>query len=480
MPTPGSQGDRPGWHETLAGLPPEWPHDPLPDIQVARRQMGQALVVLDDDPTGTQTVHGLPVLTDFTPAALQQELANPVAADAFYLLTNSRSMPAAEAYALNRAIGQDLLAAMRRTGRQAAVISRSDSTLRGHFPGEVDALAGAMGGGFDGVLLIPAFVAGGRYTIDDVHYAADGERLVPAGETEFARDRSFGYVNSNLRQWVAEKSRGRIAAEAVASISLDEVRRGGPQATLQRLLTLCRGKICVVNAASERDLAVMALAALEAEARGRRFLYRTAASFVAWRAGLPGRPLLQLSELGLPTAGGGLIVAGSYVPRTTAQLEALLASGPDGVEVSVPALVAAQTRESEIVRAADDVDAALRTGADAVLFTSRELVSGRDAIASLDIGRRISAGLVDIVRSVRARPRYVLAKGGITASDIATHALNVRRAMVLGQLMPGVPAWQLGPGSRWPGLCYVVFPGNVGGRADLAEAVGRLRSSVLQ
>ena len=460
----------------LAALPPDWPHDPLPEIQAARRAMGQALVVLDDDPTGTQSVHGLPVLTEWPPDALYRELAHPAPSNCFYLLTNSRSLPIAEAQGLNHEIGRSLREAARLARRGFAVISRSDSTLRGHFPGETDALSAALGGGFHATLVIPAFLAGGRYTINDTHYIAEADRLLPASETEFARDAAFGYSNSNLRHWVAEKSGGRIPAELVASLSLDEIRRSGPHGVTQRLLSLPPGSVCVVNAASERDLAVAALAALQAEAAGPRFMYRTAASFVRLRAGLSERPLLETDELNLPATGGGLIVAGSHVPKTTAQIEALQATGLRSIEISAAALLAGAAGNADISRASAALDDALKAGLDVLLYTSRGLITGAHSQASLDIGSRISAGLIEIVRSVRTRPRYLLAKGGITSSDIATRVLGVRRAVVLGQLIPGVPVWQLGEESRWPDLAYIVFPGNVGQASSLAEIVQRLKA----
>jgi uncharacterized protein YgbK (DUF1537 family) len=459
---------------TLAALPAEWPEDLLPAIRVARRTAGETLVVVDDDPTGTQTVHGVPVLTEWSSVSLQTELAQSGGAHTFYLLTNSRSLAPAAAMALNGEIGRGLLAAAGAAGRRLTVISRSDSTLRGHFPAETDALVDALGG-VDATLLVPAFLAGGRYTLDDVHYVAAGDRLVPAAQTEFARDYAFGYAHSNLRQWVAEKTAGRVAEGQVASISLDDLRRGGPQEVSARLQRLPPRAVCVVNAASERDLEVLALAALRAEAAGRRFLYRTAASFARVRAGLAERRLLTRADLGLPDAGGALIVAGSYVPKTTAQVAALRAAGVNSVEVHVPALLDGEKAEAEVAQAAQAAEAALAAGRDMLIYTSRELVTGLEAAGSLELGRRISRKVVAIVRSIRTRPRYLLAKGGVTSSDVATLGLGVRRATVLGQIQPGVPAWLTGPESRWPGLLLVVFPGNVGGPAALAEVVATLR-----
>ncbi|MCP4423221.1 MAG: hypothetical protein GY803_01885, partial [Chloroflexi bacterium] len=180
MTQPGVQKDK-----LLAGLPPEWPTSLLPEIQIALAANGRSLVVLDDDPTGTQTVTDMPVLTEWSVESLCSELQ---ASPTFYILTNSRSLPEAEAVALNREIGRNLLAASERVKRPFSVVSRSDSTLRGHFPAECDALTDVFQARFDGWLLIPYFLEGGRLTIDDVHYVQEGERLAPASETPFAQD----------------------------------------------------------------------------------------------------------------------------------------------------------------------------------------------------------------------------------------------------------------------------------------------------
>jgi len=458
--------------ETLRELPPEWPDDPFPAIQASVRDRGQKVVVLDDDPTGTQTVHDIPVLTDWSVETLAAEFANDLTA--FFLLTNSRSLPLPAAAALNTVVGQHLVSASEQSGRNYVVVSRSDSTLRGHYPGEVDALAKALGGGFDATLIIPAFFEGGRYTIDDIHYVADGDRLVPAGATEFARDAAFGYRASNLRDWVAEKTAGRTAAGVITAMALEDIRGGGPARVAARLLEIPAGGVCIVNAASLRDLAVFVAGLLEAEARGRKFMYRTAASFVPIRAGISSRPLLTPADLGLPFAGGGLVVVGSHVPRTSLQLASLLdRPGICSLEVVVAALLSNDAAE-EIARVASAAEEALRQDEDVVVFTSRQLMAGTDPEESLTIGRRVSDSLTALVRQISPRPRYLLAKGGITASDVATQGLGVKRALVQGQILPGVPVWQLGPESRHPGMAYIVFPGNVGGPDALVGIVKSL------
>jgi uncharacterized protein YgbK (DUF1537 family) len=460
--------------ELLASLPDEWPQDLLPEIQKLLGENQVKVVVLDDDPTGTQTVHDLPVLTTFSVETLALELAD--TCPACYILTNSRSLPLADAQKLNAQIGRNLVTASQKTGQDFAVVSRSDSTLRGHFPGEVEALADALDRDFDAWLLIPFFLEGGRYTINDTHYVDQAGRLVPAGETEFARDAAFGYQASNLREWVAEKTECNISADAVHSICLTDIRNGGPDLVAKRLLKLSNSSVCAVNAVTYRDLEVLVLGLLNAEAAGKRFLYRTAASFIRVRAGITPSDLLTPNDLKLPDSGGGLFVVGSYVPRTTSQLNALL-QHPNitGIEVNTEALLDDKRRSGEIKRVTQQADRSLQSGTDTIIYTSRNLLTASDAEQSLSVGQRISAGLVDIVRNIKIQPRYLVAKGGITASDIATQALSVKRAMVRGQILPGVPLWELGPETPYAGLPYIVFPGNVGGPQALVEIATSLK-----
>lgn len=333
--------------DILNNLPPKWAEDLMPEINNAIKARNQKVIVLDDDPTGTQTVHDVTVITGWSVEVLEAELRDP--SPAVFVLTNTRSMPEKQARAVNHEIATNLNYASARTGRDFVIVSRSDSTLRGHFPAETDVLARELADKFDGVLIIPAFMAGERYTIHGVHYVGDDERLIPASETPFAKDSAFGYSTSVMRDWVAEKTGGTVHADEVLCIDIDLIRSEGASAVAEQLLTLNNHAYCVMDAVTERDLEVITMAILQAEAQGKRFLYRTAASFAAVRAGITLRPLLTMDELQTGRAGGGLVVVGSYVPKSSAQLMHLLEhSDIHAIEVNVNALLDDRDRKSVV------------------------------------------------------------------------------------------------------------------------------------
>lgn len=461
----------------LNSLPAEWPIDPFPIIKTRVRDSATKIVVLDDDPTGTQTVHDVPVLTKWSNKYLVKILneSKPLA----YILTNSRSVPVSDAQEMNQEIARNLMYASKTTGRNFVVVSRSDSTLRGHFPEEVDALINELNQDIDGILIVPFFLEGGRITVNDIHYVLEKDLLVPAADTEFARDAVFGYRNSNLRNWVSEKYQGRVKSPEVASISISEIRVGGPEVIARKLDSLSNRKICIVNAASYRDIEVFVDGLLDSESHGKHFIYRSAASFVRVRGGITPRDLLTSTDLsnGINKLRGGLVIVGSYVQKTTTQIKATsFLSRVARIEISVEKLLDSSYCGMEIDRVSNLANISISKGEDVVIFTSRHLYPTKDKLDSIRVGQKISQSLVDVVKKIDEEPAWLIAKGGITSSDIATKGLNIERAQVLGQAIPGVPIWYTGKESRWPDIVFVVFPGNVGNSSSLADMIQILRS----
>ncbi len=471
----------PAASEVFAELPEALPDDDAlrKSIRATRVADGSLLGVLDDDPTGSQAVHDVQVVTVLEESAYEAALGG--AAGACFVLTNTRSLDEPAAVELNTLAARGLMAVAGRRRAPIDLISRSDSTLRGHVIAEVAALQAVrravLGSGFDGVLLVPAFLEAGRLTAADIHWARIGPDLVAVGETEFARDPTFGYTASDLRDFVTEKSGGAIERDDVRSISLADIRLGGPSRVRELLADLQDGTWVVVNATEYSDLDTVACGVLSAERAGKSFLFRTGPSFVRALSGLGPRAPLRGKELWPSGRRGehGLIVVGSHVSNTNRQVAALRArGGTTDIELDVPAIVsgAADVAAATARQVAD----ALRRS-DVLLYTSRTIAQVSDGADSLTIARAVSAALSRTVRqALAAEPAWVIAKGGITSHDVALHGLGIRRAEVAGQLFPGVIS-VLRPIDAAPeaiGVPYVVFAGNVGDEGTLEQVVAIL------
>lgn len=440
------------------------------------------LLILDDDPTGSQCVAGIDVAFDEDPAIPVQVLADPDSA--CFVLTNTRALDEAAAVAMNRRIVGGVLDGGI-PARGLHVVSRSDSTLRGHVIAEPVAIAdelAAHGVEVDAFVLCPAMIEAGRFTEGDIHYATVDGQAVEVARTDFARDATFGFTRSNLREFLAERSGGAIDAAEVLSISLEDIRTGGP-ARVREILAGARERAwVVVNATEYSDMEVVAGAIAALEAEGRSFVTRCAPSFVRPLTGQTGARVVDADAITIPAGrlDHGLVVVGSHVGLTTTQLRAVQERGTlVEVEIDVPAVLD-ERREQHLTDLAETVRESL-TRSDCVLYTSRDLVRTDDPAESLAIARSVSDAVVEIVQRVRtARPAWVVAKGGITSHEVAASGLGIRRARVEGQFWAGQVS--LFAAEEAPeevlGMPYVVFPGNVGGAQALADVVDTLTAAV--
>lgn len=400
----------------------------------------------------------------------------------FFVLTNSRSLSAEETRAVHMEIAEHLAQASLETGRPFLLVSRGDSTLRGHYPLETETLRQTLEAmlplRYSGEILMPYFQEGGRFTIGDVHYVRTGEQLIPAGMTEFARDSTFPFSSSDLKDWCEERTKGRYPAGEVASISLEELRGLDYGGIVQTLSSLSGFRKLVVNCAHGLDAEVFVTALVQALEEGKEFLIRSAAGLVRALSGVEPRPLLTREELrGADHGTGGLVVVGSHVAKTTGQLERLLREVPHLEPICFQAerVLRPDGGRAEEARVLACAERAIRAGTTAVIYTSRQvLVTQQGGAGDLALSTRISRAVSRIVAALSVRPAFLIAKGGITSSDIGVHALGVKRALILGQAAPGVPVWQTGPESKFPGLSYIIFPGNVGEPDTLCRLVRRL------
>ena len=451
--------------------------------QLLRKEISanqKKIVVLDDDPTGVQTVHDISVYTDWTKDSIRQGFQEK--SNLFYILTNSRGFTQDETTLAHNEIAANVDAVAKELGKEYIFISRSDSTLRGHYPLETEILRSNYekntGCIIDGEILCPFFKEGGRFTIDDVHYVRYGNELIPANETEFAKDKTFGYRAATMPEYVEEKTKGAYLAGNVVCISLDEIHRMAIDEIEQKLLHVQGFNKIIVNAVDYADLKVFCIALYRAMAKGKVFMFRTAAAIVKVMGGISDQPLLEREQMVRTNElHGGIIVVGSHTEKTTRQLEALKQlSDIRFVELDATKVTVAGGLEKEVERCLALEEAWIRDGKTVCCYTSRALVTADTGNKEdeLRLSVRISDAVQSLVGGLSVIPKFVIAKGGITSSDVGTKALGVKRANVLGQIEPGIPVWQTGAESKFPGIPYVIFPGNVGEDTTLRYAVEKL------
>lgn len=434
------------------------------------------IVVLDDDPTGVQTVHDVSVYTDWSEESIRKGFLEENRM--FYILTNSRGFTEEQTIKCHQEIIGRVEKTAKELGQEYLIMSRGDSTLRGHYPLETEILkAGFEADGMkkaDGEILCPFFKEGGRFTIDNVHYVKMQEELVPAGQTEFAGDKTFGYTSSDLREYIEEKTAGKYRAEDVVCITLEDLRGCRIEKIKEQLMNVKDfGKI-VVNAVDYCDLKVFALALYQAMEQGKNYMFRTAAALVKVVGGITDQPLLTRKDMIVNESDhGGIIVVGSHTKKTTSQVEALKSvEGLEFIEFNSDLVLDEAAFEAETEEVIKKEEELIRQGKTVVVFTKRKLLTV-DNDTKEDALRRsvkISDAVQSLVGRLNVTPAFVIAKGGITSSDVGTKALRVQRANVMGQIRPGIPVWQTREESKFPMTPYVIFPGNVGEAETLKEA----------
>lgn len=431
------------------------------------------IIVIDDDPTGSQTVHSCLLLMQWDVETLKQGLLD--RAPIFFILSNTRAMNPQQAAETTQTICQNLKVAIAETDIQDfLVVSRSDSTLRGHYPVETDVIAEELGG-FDAHFLTPAFFEGGRITADLTHYLlVKGERISVA-ETEFARDSVFSYSHGYLPDYVAEKTQSRILSEQVVKLPLSDIR---DRKILPRLLKLTNNQCVVVDGEIQQDYDTFAEAVLEAAANGKRFLFRSAASLLTSLAQLGQQPV-SAAEMASYRASDrpGVVLVGSHVQKTTEQLQRLLEEEQVvGIEVDVASLRDRPEDQASLRQSISDaVELAFAENKTAVVYTSRSELSFANVQQRLQFGVAVSTLLMEIVQNLPQSLSFLISKGGITSNDVLSVGLNLTEARLLGQILPGCSVIRTEPDhSQFPNLPVVLFPGNVGDRDSLAAAWHRL------
>lgn len=442
------------------------------------------IIVLDDDPTGSQTVHSCLLLLCWDVETLCKGLVD--SSPLLFILTNTRAHAAEDAARITREVCLNLKAAIAKIQSEKfgssnftyLIVSRSDSTLRGHYPLETDVITDELGP-FDAQFLVPAFFEGGRITQNGVHYLQSQDQLVPVHKTEFAQDPIFGYQHSYLPDYIAEKTQGRVSAQEVLHFK----RMGASSSYLEQLLDLEDHQYGVVDAVHPLDLNHFAQGILQASRQGKRFLFRSAASLLTALANLPLQPIAA-PDMGqtVQSFEPGVFIVGSYVQKTTTQLMALLQlPRVEGIEVDLMYLQSHEGASQNLITdILERIHSIRRQGHTPVVYTSRQPLDFTTLSDRLNFGTFVAEQLAHIVHQLPANLGYLVFKGGMTSNIILTKGLNLSAVRLWGQIVPGCCLVQTAPNHAFSQLPVILFPGNVGQSQDLVRVYQRLTRNFTQ
>lgn len=437
-------------------------------------------IVLDDDPTGTQCSNDVYVYTKWNEPEIQQMFEDADHSTAF-ILTNSRALQEEETVSLHEHLLHTVIEESKKHHRDFRILSRSDSTLRWNYPSEIDAVKKAMleSGITPGAEVIcPCFIEGGRLTRDHVHYAVSDGKWIPAGETEFAKDQSFAFTASKLDDYIKEKRQEDIPDSKFIFIEEEELKQQS-DTVLAKMLSAKSDQYIIVSATDYDQLSFFALQYITACGMGKNLIYRGASSLIRFLMKRPFTDLIDKSQFAnnVTCTHGGLIVAGSHVKKTAEQLS-MISDMCETVTFHQTVLLSSDLSlvHEEMDRCTEEIDRILSIGKTVCFMTDRNRIDLPDGseTAQLKLTSMISNAFLSSAYAIKSRPAYVIGKGGITSCQFGEMLLNDNRVLVKGQIEPGIPVWQLGDKAKYPGMLYVVFPGNVGAPDTLKRIVEKL------
>ncbi|WP_269603609.1 four-carbon acid sugar kinase family protein [Prochlorococcus marinus] len=447
------------------------------------------IIIFDDDPTGSQTVYGCPLLLNWDEKTLEKAFTK--SSPLIFILANTRSLSSVLAVKRTREICSSIKKFFLRKGYSKDdyfYISRGDSTLRGHGVLEPEIIAEELGP-FNATFHIPAFLEGGRTTENGIHYLNG----IPVHKTDFGRDNIFGFSTSDLAKWIEEKSFGKIQADNILHVEIKQLDMAYNnedcfKSLLSFLYKLENNISVVVDAKLPHHLETL-VRAIKVVSKEKRFLFRTAASFINSLSELPPNPQDTANLVSLKSKNNqfeykpGLIMVGSHVKLATDQLEVLLKDNScEGLEIPVYKLAdifALEDCQEEILDLEEillsRIDEILYMKKVPVLYTTREEMKFHSDSIRMNFGLELAEFMAILVGKINRKFGYIISKGGITTQILLQKGLNFNQVDLKGQILTGLSI--VTSNSDQYDLPVVTFPGNLGNEKTLLEAF-RLMESI--
>jgi len=435
-------------------------------------------VVIDDDPTGSQTVNDCLLLLKWDYLTLVKGFESE--SNLFFILANTRALSENDAKLTIEEICKNLktVISTEAYAEEIIFISRGDSTLRGHNFLEPSAINSCLGP-FDATFHIPAFIEGKRLTINGSHYVD----AIPINQTIFARDKIFGFETSNVKNLLFQKSKSQINFEDIQNLLLSDIQMLNDEENnivFKKLKNLKNNKHVVVDVENYSQLKKFSLI-IKKLTKQKKFLFRTAASFISSisekNSVLKGETFF--SNLRIRTKEKsflpGLVIVGSYVELSTIQLKNLLKiSNCKPIELDVFEFFKITSSENNQKRRnlfknkfLKEIRFSFEKGKTPVLFTSRKFMS-LDSSELFNFYNLLAFFIAELVADLKYEIGYLISKGGITTNVILSNGLNADYVYLEGQILTGISVvtCNLKNDEKLP---IVTHPGNIGTKDSLVN-----------
>ena len=435
-------------------------------------------VVIDDDPTGSQTVHDCLLLLKWDFATLVKGFE--AESNLFFILANTRSLSENDAKLTIEEICKNLKAVIASEAYEDEIIfiSRGDSTLRGHNFLEPIAINNCLGP-FDATFHIPAFIEGKRFTINGSHFVDK----IPINQTIFARDKIFGYETSNIKNLLFQKSKFQINLDDIQNLLLSDLEILNDEENnivFKKLKNLKNNKHVIVDVKDYSHLKKFSLI-IKKLTKQKKFLFRTAASFISSISEKKSNPHDEIlfSNLRIKNKEKsflpGLVIVGSYVELSTLQLKNLLEiSTCMPIELDVFEFFRITSSENNQKQRnlfknefLSKIRFSFEIGKTPVLFTSRKFMSLDDS-EQFNFYNSLALFIAELVADLKYEIGYLISKGGITTNVILSNGLNADYVYLEGQILTGISVvtYNLKNDQKLP---IVTHPGNIGPKDSLVN-----------
>ena len=435
-------------------------------------------VVIDDDPTGSQTVNNCLLLLKWDYSTLTKGFKSE--SNLFFILANTRSLSENDARSTIEEICKNLksVIASEAIEEEIIFISRGDSTLRGHNFLEPSTINSCLGP-FDATFHIPAFIEGKRLTINGSHFV----NKIPVDQTIFSKDKIFGYKTSNVKNLLFHKSKSQINLDDIQNLYLSDLENLDAEENnivFKKLQNLSNNQHLVVDVENYSQLQKFSKS-IKKLTKQKKFLFRTAASFISSISNIKrnANDEIFFSNLRIKNKEKkflpGLVIVGSYVELSTLQLQNLIETDNcEPIELDVFdffRIISSENHhkqrnlfKNKFLR---EIRFNFEKGKTPILFTSRKFMS-LDYSEQFNFCNSLSLFISEIVADLKYEIGYLISKGGITTNMILSKGLNADYVYLEGQILTGISlvTYNLKNDKRLP---IVTFPGNIGNNDSLLK-----------